>query len=87
MSVASEDIQLGDVVQCRHTGFVGVAMAFHTYINGCRRVTVQPKVKPDKTLPDPSTFDDTDLVVKTRKNTKTNNDTGGPSKYEDNRRH
>ncbi len=81
-------VELGDEVQDRISGFKGVSVSFHDYLNGCRRITVQPRVDKEGKLPDAATFDEPDLeVTKAAKQPAPEREpvpvTGGPSKYED----
>ena len=39
------------------TGFEGVVTSYHTYLSGCDRVTITPPVNAEGKLPDPSSFD------------------------------
>ena len=80
-------IDLGSEVCDSVSGFKGIATAKHQYINGCTRITVQPKVDKDGKLPDAQTFDEPQLVVTSKKKIKGENDTGGPEKYSDTRRY
>ena len=80
-------IDLGSEVRDSVSGFLGVATAKHQYINGCTRITVQPKVDKDGKLPETQTFDEPQLEVVSKKKIKGKNDTGGPEKYSDVRRY
>lgn len=75
-------VNLGDEVRCMITGFSGIAVASHEYLNGCMRITVQPKVSKDGKLPEPQTFDEPHLEVKKANKVPPGNRlTGGPKKY------
>lgn len=80
-------MQLG--TKCRDTvsGFEGIAVARHTYLNGCARITVQPPVDKDGKLPETQTFDEPQLKILDNPVITGNNDTGGPEKYSDSRRY
>ena len=56
-------IELGREVQDRITGFKGIAIGCTHYLQGCDRILVQPKVTKDGTIPEPSAFDEPDLIV------------------------
>jgi len=56
-------VNLGDRVECMITGFQGIAVARHTYLAGCARISVQPEVSNDHKLPESATFDEPLLVV------------------------
>ena len=42
-------INLGDEVECIASGFRGIALSRHEYLNGCIRFEVQPKCKKGET--------------------------------------
>ncbi len=80
-----EEIKLGDVVKCIHTGFVGTAVAKTEFINGCIQWSLLPKLdKKSKSLvegimPDSVEIDSQSLeVVSTKKNKVENSNNGGP---------
>lgn len=56
-------IELGREVKDRVTGFKGIAISSTTYLQGCNRILVQPKLSKDGTIPEPQTFDEPDLEV------------------------
>ena len=61
----AQDIGLGDEVKDSVSGFQGVVIAVTTWLNGCRRLVLQPK-KLDKTTGKPYesvTFDVEQLVM------------------------
>ena len=73
---------LGDQVKDSVSGFEGIVMAKHIYLNGCDRLSVQPKVGSDGKLPESMTFDIMQLKVVKRGFVKTfSKDTGGPEKF------
>lgn len=77
-------IKLGDQVKDLVSGFKGIAMAEHRYLNGCSRWTVQPPVGKDDKLPDEASFDEPQLkVLKTKKVEEDDHSTGGPEKFMD----
>ena len=78
---------LGFKVKDSVSGFVGIAVAEYRYINGCTRVTVQPKVDKEGKLPESQTFDEPQLIVLSKKQIKGKTDTGGPEKYPDLRKY
>ena len=79
-------VKLGDRVRDEVSGFVGVVVSEHNYLNGCRRLSVQPKVDKDGKLPEIQSFDDPQLKLVEEEVAERDNTTGGPSKYEDNDR-
>lgn len=79
-------IVLGSEVKDVVSGFSGIAVASHRYLNGCERITVQPKIEKDGKLPESQTFDAPQLEVVPGKKIKGKTDTGGPKKYPDVRR-
>jgi len=80
-------VTLGDLVKDKVSGFKGIAVSRHSYLNGCDRISVQPLVekKTGKHL-DSCTFDEPQLVVLSTKQTKElqgKRITGGTDKYSD----
>ena len=79
-------VKLGDEVKDKVSGFTGVIVSQHDYLNGCTRFTIQPPIDKDSKLPKCETFDEPqlELVKKEAAVAETgNNKTGGPEKYED----
>lgn len=78
-----EKIQLGDTVQCKITGFKGVAVARTEFINGCIQYQLAPKVGKDNKLTEfePSIDEKSLKVVKKKANKKKHSrNTGGATK-------
>jgi hypothetical protein len=82
-------VKLGDKVIDKVSGFCGIIVSEHNYLNGCTRFTVQPVIDKEGKLPLPETFDGPQLeVVKNSVSIpRSSNDTGGPEKYSDSRRY
>ena len=57
------NIPLGTIVKCRVTGFTGVAENRVTFMYGCDRYCVQPKVDKDGKLPDSVMIDAQQLEI------------------------
>lgn len=79
-------VKLGDEVKDKVSGFKGIAVCKHDYLNGCSRFSIQPPVDKDGKLPDTATFDEPqlELVEKEKAEAETgSNKTGGPEKYSD----
>jgi hypothetical protein len=77
-------VNLGDEVRDTVTGFSGIAVSCHTYLQGCNRITVQPPVDKDGKNQDTCSFDEPQLEVITPQKIKArsgSNLTGGPEKY------
>lgn len=75
-------INLGDKVCDTVTGFEGIAIAKHSYLHSCTRISVQPVVDKDGRVPDVVTFDEPQLNVISPKHVAIGSqDTGGPEKY------
>ncbi len=75
-------IKLGKKVRDTVSGFEGVAVSSHEYLQGCRRISIQPKVDKEGKLPDTCSFDEPQLeYVDTEKALPSNTKTGGPEKY------
>lgn len=79
-------VLLGDEVKDMVSGFTGIAVCRHTYLQGCDRISVQRSVGKDGSLKESMAFDEPQLVVLKaqkveRKASATN--TGGPHTYMD----
>lgn len=71
-------LELGDEVRHIHTGFKGVATSRATYLSGCDRVTISPKVGKDGKLGDACSFDEPEIeVLKAKKVKRRSVNTGG----------
>jgi hypothetical protein len=70
------DINLGDKVRCKVTGFEGVVTSRTEFLNMCVRYGVQPPVDKDGKLQDAILFDEQQLEVLAR-----NVVTGRPLEY------
>jgi len=57
------EIELGNKVRDKVTGFEGIAIAKIEYINGCIQFCVKPKVKEDGKMPDGEYIDVDDLEI------------------------
>ncbi len=77
------NVRLGDEVKDTITGFKGVAICRHTYLQGCDRITVIDKSTKDKPEPTELNFDEPQLIVTKAKKVVGNGDTdrGGPDRY------
>ena len=83
-------IKLGDEVRDNVSGFTGITISRHSYLQGCDRFGVQPPVDKDGKLPEVMTFDGPSLECITASKVKrqaTFDDPGGPDKYQDTRRY
>jgi hypothetical protein len=78
-SMANKKMELGAVVRDTISGFQGVAVCRAEWLNGCKRVTIQPqKLKEGSTIPC-ETFDEDQIeVIKESDRSKYQNNTGGP---------
>ena len=79
-------IELGDKVKDTVSGFIGIATAKHSYLQGCDRISVQPSIDKEGKLPEVQAFDEPQLeVLKAKKVVrKKGNKPGGPMPYRDN---
>ena len=59
----SKKVRMGDMVKDKVSGFSGVIVSEHNFLNGCTRMTVQPLIDKDGKLPDTHTFDEPQLEV------------------------
>ena len=72
-------INLGDKVKDTISGFIGIAIAKHSYLYGCTRISVQPPVKEGK-LAESEAFDEPQLFIISKTVIKEGNkDVGGPA--------
>lgn len=71
-------IELGEEAKDIVSGFQGVCIARTEWLNGCTRVTLQPKVGKDGKLPDNGTFDEPQLKRVGKGVGPGPKDTGGP---------
>lgn len=76
-----DEIKLGDKVRCKHTGFVGIAVAKSEFINGCIQYMVAPKVGKDNKILEDIGIDSQSLeLVKPKKKPKKKKERrGGPT--------
>lgn len=58
-----ETIKLGDKVKDSASGLEGIAITRHTYLNGCDRITIQPKVTDPSMYINSQTFDESQLII------------------------
>jgi len=56
-------IKLGQEVKDKVTGFQGIAYSRTTFIRGCARIEILPKVKEDGKIPDVYAVDEPDLEI------------------------
>ena len=80
-------IKLGDKVRDRISGFEGIATATGVYLNGCRRVLIEPaKLDKDGKIIKSVWFDDVQVeVVKADSFASGKTSTGGPARSEPSR--
>ena len=77
-------VTLGDYVKDTVSGFKGVAVSRHSYLNGCDRITVQPLIDKKGKHPDSVTFDEPQLIILRSQKVKIGSRiTGGTDKYID----
>jgi hypothetical protein len=78
--------KLGAIVKDTITGFKGILTARTTFLTGCTRVCIQPKVDKDGKLPDAAWFDEPSIIqVDEPPATVTDEqkkDPGGPNRYD-----
>jgi hypothetical protein len=86
MSKSLKKVKLGNKYKDKVSGFIGVAVSKHTYLNGCARFTLQPESDKEGKLPSCETFDEPQLELIKKGVAEVEPEkgrTGGPSKYED----
>lgn len=73
------EIELGDKVKCKYTGFVGIAVARSEFINGCIQISIAPKWDGKSNTIDEMSLDEGSLIViKKAKKEKDKDSNGGP---------
>jgi hypothetical protein len=85
--LTNKDVVLGKKVRDKITGFIGIAVAEHTYINGCKRISVQPSIDKNGKVPESVSFDIPQLEIVEEEKIKGDIDTGGPDKFMDERKY
>ena len=56
-------VTLGDYVKDTVSGFKGIAVSRHIYLQGCDRITIQPKIDKEGKHPEGHTFDEPQLEI------------------------
>jgi len=62
----NKEIQLGDKVKCKYTGFTGIATMKTEFINGCIQFAVAPKVGKENKSPEEIGIDAQSLIILSR---------------------
>lgn len=73
-------MDLGDTARDTITGFTGVIISRHEYLNGCVRLSLQPKQLKDGKPIECQTFDVEQLELKAKGPRRSPKPTGGPFK-------
>ncbi len=83
-------VELGDQVKDKVTGFEGIAVGRHIFLQGCHRISVQPPIDKEGKHPESVSFDEPQLIVKKAGVVTTEPEpvppkvrTGGPMPYKD----
>ena len=77
-------VNLGDEVKDKVSGFRGIAVSKHLYLQGCARISVQPKIDKEGKLPECQAFDEPQLeIIKSKMIEQGNKKPGGPMPYKD----
>jgi len=58
-----KEIQFGDKVRCKITGFIGIAVAKTEFINGCVQWNVLPKGDKNNKMPEDIGIDEQSLEI------------------------
>jgi len=56
-------VECGDEVEDKVTGFKGIAVAKHSYLQGCDRITIQPEIDSEGKMQEPMAFDEPQLAI------------------------
>jgi len=68
----------GDIARDKITGLTGVVVCESLWLNGCRRLTIQPQKLKDGKTAESETFDEFQLEIVKRQVIEGRNETGGP---------
>jgi len=76
-------VNLGDEVKDTISGFKGIAISRHSYLQGCDRISIQPTIDKDGKLPEQQSFDEPQLEVIKKAKPIIGRDKikGGPERY------
>jgi len=75
-----QEIELGDKVKDKVTGFTGIAVAKTEFLNGCVQYSVAAKVGKDNKMPEEIGIDEQSLKVITKNKKPKKEDVGGATK-------
>ena len=79
MNIDTNGIELGDLVEDEITGVRGRITGVHQFLTGCARVTIQPRIKEDGSVPDTFSADVLTLrVIEKRVRHAVDRSKGGP---------
>lgn len=56
-------VKLGQKIRDTVTGLTGIAVSVHSYLQGCRRITIQPPMAADGKVPDSYTVDEPQVEI------------------------
>lgn len=73
-----DTLKLGDKARDRISGFSGTIVAMTEWLNGCRRITIQPSALHEGRPVDSSTFDAEQIAKVESAPERTSAPTGGP---------
>jgi len=76
--VERANVNLGDKARDKITGFAGIVVAITDWLNGCRRVTIQPQELRDGKPIDTYTFDAEQIESVIEQAAQESSKTGGP---------
>jgi hypothetical protein len=79
MFVRDDSLKCGDRAKDQISGFTGVIVAITEWLNGCRRITIQPSELFEGKPVDSSTFDAEQIELVERMTIPDKKPTGGPS--------
>jgi len=76
-----EQIELGDKVRCKYSGFEGIVVADCRFINGCVQYSVLPKCKDKNEPPKEEQIDAQSLeIIEKHKPVVVEEENGGPNR-------
>ena len=75
-----QEVELGDIVECKYSKFKGTAVAKTEFINGCVQWIITPVFNPKEPVEDMSIDEQSLIVIKKKPTPKVEEPTGGPNR-------
>ena len=75
-----EQIELGDKVRCKYSGFKGIVVGEYKFINGCVQYAILPKCKDSNEPPKEEAIDSQSLEIIEKHKPIIKEENGGPNR-------